>query len=332
MVSSSPRSRNSKTSQRKGHIKARLAREDAVNQQEQDRVNLERILNEKYECMHHEWFELGHEEAEALVFDQAPEIPKPDTSWYHPVMDNLGDAHSNQNAGSVLLTAKQEQALFIQYNYCRHRAIELKTQLLAQETMDSKDIKALLSWHGRAEAYRSQIADTNLALVLAMAKRSRLNEMDFADLVSEGNMALLRAVDKFDVTRGFKFSTYACRAILKAFSRNGIKFTKYRQMFPAEFDPALEKSNFPELRRQEHEEDCVEQVREVFEDNRAELSEIETQVIEHRFAINKLGQDARQMTLEEVGQIIGVTKERVRQIQNKALKKMRGVLEEVYLN
>ena len=47
----------------------------------------------------------------------------------------------------------------------------------------------------------------------------RLGDVDFAEVVSEGNMALIRAVDKFNVERGFKFSTYACRAILKAFSR-----------------------------------------------------------------------------------------------------------------
>ena len=60
----------------------------------------------------------------------------------------------------------------------------------------------LLHWHRKAERIREQIAETNLALVLAMAKRTRMSEVDFADLVSEGNMALLRAVDKFDAGRG----------------------------------------------------------------------------------------------------------------------------------
>ncbi|MEZ6241833.1 MAG: sigma factor [Phycisphaerales bacterium] len=79
-----------------------------------------------------------------------------------------------------------------------------------------------------------------------MAKRTRMSEVDFADLVSEGNMALLRAVDKFDAGRGFKFSTYACRAILKAFSRQGMKLSKYRQRFPTDFDPKLEESDYLE--------------------------------------------------------------------------------------
>merc|ERR1711879_833309 len=112
-------------------------------------------------------------------------------------------------------------------------------------------------WYRKSERIREQIAETNLALVLAMAKRTRMSEVDFSDLVSEGNMALLRAVDKFDVGRGFKFSTYACRAILKAFSRSGMKHTRYRQMFPADFDPKMERSDYMERCREGHEMDCA---------------------------------------------------------------------------
>lgn len=298
----------------------------------EDQATLREILDEKYDCMHHEYFELPEAEAQKQIFDEAPEIPMPDTSWYHPVMDSFTDTRANNNVGSVLLTAKQERALFIQFNYCRHRVNEYKAQLLEQDPMNPADVQACLRWHRKADILRRQIADTNLALVLAMAKRSRLNEMDFADLVSEGNMALLRAVDKFDASRGFKFSTYACRAILKAFSRNGMKFTKYRQMFPAEFDPSFEKSNYGEMRRQEHEQDCAEEVRDILTANRAELSDIEQEVIEHRFAIGKPEDQQRPLTLEEVGKIIGVTKERVRQIQNKALVKLKSALEDDFLD
>ena len=69
-------------------------------------------------------------------------------------------------------------------------------------------------------------------------------------------------------------------------------------------------------------------------DNRAELSDIETEVIEHRFGIktpNDKRDEPQPLTLEQVGKIIGVTKERVRQIQNKALEKIRLSLEEDFL-
>src|SRR4029077_4003252 len=93
-----------------------------------------------------------------------------------------------------------------------------------------------LEWHRRFEHFREYLVRTNLALVLAMAKRTRLGDVDFAEIVSEGNMALIRAVDKFDIGRGFKFSTYACRAILKAFSRTAQKYSKHRTRFPVEFE------------------------------------------------------------------------------------------------
>src|SRR6185436_9796528 len=171
---------------------------------------------------------------------------------------------------------------------------------------------------------------TNLALVLAMAKRTRMSEVDFADLVSEGNMALLRAVDKFDAGRGYKFSTYACRAILKAFSRQGMKLSKYRQRFPTDFDPKLERSNFLETKRNTFEKDAAEEVKRIVLDNRADLTDVERTVIEHRFGLES-GDNEKPMTLEQVGQIIGVTKERVRQIQNKAMEKIRLELETNFL-
>lgn len=299
-----------------------------------DQATLKRLLTEKYEFVANELFELSDEEAQRKIFDEAPPIQKPDTSWYHPVMDNFTEVRASRSVGTVLLTAKEEQALFLQFNYCRFRVCRLRDELKEQAQIDPTVARDALGWFRRAEAYRDQIAQTNLALVLAMAKRTRMSEVDFADLVSEGNMALLRAVDKFDVARGFKFSTYACRAILKAFSRSGVKLSKYRQMFPTDFDPKLERSNYMELKREEHEDDCVDELRQIIRQNRAELTDIEQEVIGHRFALNKPADeaDARPLTLEQVGRIIGVTKERVRQIQNKALEKIRNTLETEYLD
>ncbi len=291
------------------------------------------LADERYEYVKNKVFTKPN--AQSLIFEQAPAIARPDTSWYHPVMDNLTPAVP-RSEGGVLLTAEQERALFLQFNYCRFRACELRDQLKDSRRPGVKISRELLHWHHQAEGYRDQIAQTNLALVLAMAKRTRMNEIDFADMVSEGNMALLRAVDKFDVARGFKFSTYACRAILKAFSRSGQKFSKYRQFFPTDFDPKLERSDFMERKREEHEDDCAQEIRDILRDNRAELTDIEQEVIEHRFAIKPTGKTGEAsgdpLTLEQVGKIIGVTKERVRQIQNKALTKIRETLESGFLN
>jgi RNA polymerase sigma factor (sigma-70 family) len=295
-----------------------------------DEATLKEILRDKYDYVHDELFDAPGAEKK-LLLDTAP-IKRPDVSWYRPVMDNPSEGTRSGNVGTVLLTAAEEQTLFRQFNYCRFRVAQLKGKVDAGP-ISSKDALDILSWHRRAEQLREQIVQTNLALVLAMAKRTRMTEVDFADLVSEGNMALLRAVNKFDVSRGFKFSTYACRAILKAFSRMGVSQSKYRQLFPTDFDPKLEKSDFMESKRAGHEDDCVDEVREIMDNNRADLSDIEQSVIEHRFALrHRVAGSDKPLTLEQVGRIIGVTKERVRQIQNKALDKIRQKLESDFLS
>jgi RNA polymerase sigma factor (sigma-70 family) len=272
-------------------------------------------------------------DAERKIYEEAPDVAKPDTSWYHPVMDDLSPkSRTVKSAQQVILTGAEEKVLFHQFNYARHRVAELQKAVWgrADRKPTREQASQLLSWYRRAEKVREQIAETNLALVLAMAKRTRMSEVDFADLVSEGNMALLRAVDKFDAGRGFKFSTYACRAILKAFSRQGMKLSKYRQRFPTDFDPKLEKSDFLETKRADYERDTADEVKRIVLENRADLTSVERTVIEHRFGL-ETGTAEKPMTLEQVGQIIGVTKERVRQIQNKAMEKIRLELEANFL-
>ncbi|MBL8745775.1 MAG: sigma-70 family RNA polymerase sigma factor [Phycisphaerae bacterium] len=272
---------------------------------------------------------------ERALFENAPAVRKPDASWYHPVMDDLnaGRGRMPKTSEQVILTGAEEKVLFLQFNYARYRMSQIQDEVRRSETgkPTHEQCESLLRWYRKSDELREQIAETNLALVLAMAKRTRMSEVDFADLVSEGNMALLRAVDKFDCERGFKFSTYACRAILKAFSRQGMKLSKYRQRFPTDFDPKLEKSNHLEIKRTEFKSDAAAEVKRLVVENRCELTDIERTVIEHRFRLESPDPDEKPMTLEQVGQIIGVTKERVRQIQNKALEKIRTELEHQFM-
>ena len=269
------------------------------------------------------------------IYEKTPEVDAPDVSWYRPLMDDFTPARSRTSGGTnrkkatVVLTLEQERALFLRFNYARFQLKKIQDKLNGRVPTE-KVKRELLRWHQVAGRYREQIAETNLALVLAMAKRTRLSDVDFGDLVSEGNMALMRSVDKFDCERGFKFSTYACRAILKAFSRQGMKNARYRQRFPTEFDPAFEKSDHLEVQRKTFIEESAMEVKHIVLNNEADLSEVELSVLEHRFGVSdsksEITEPKRALTLEQVGQIIGVTKERVRQIQNKALEKIRIIL------
>jgi len=284
------------------------------------RQTVETLLLENYAFMDSEVFKQKNIEAELFDFDVEPELPM--TSWYQPTRDDVVDSSKST---PKLMKADEEKMMFLRFNYSKLRLQKLQKKIekdgLTKDTADE-----VVEWHRKFEHFREYLVRTNLALVLAMAKRTRLGDVDFAEVVSEGNMALLRAVDKFNVERGFKFSTYACRAILKAFSRTAIKASKYKTRFPVEFEPDFEKSDWSDRRRNAVEEDCVDELKQIVDRNLAELSEVEQTVIRRRF--NWQQEEESPLTLEEVGQIIGVTKERVRQIQNKALTKICHVMED----
>ncbi|HUB24496.1 MAG TPA: sigma-70 family RNA polymerase sigma factor [Tepidisphaeraceae bacterium] len=284
------------------------------------RARVETLLPENFKFMDSHVFRRKYVEKELFGLDSEPELPL--TSWYQPTRD---DANEDASATPQLMSAAEERLMFYRFNYCKMRLSQFKRKFRS-EGMTVESAKEFLEWHRKFEHFREYLVRTNLALVLAMAKRTRLGEVDFAEVVSEGNMALLRAVDKFNVDRGFKFSTYACRAILKAFSRTAMKASRHRTRFPLEFEPDLEKSDWHDQRRNAVEEDCIDELKAIVDRNLADLSNIEQTVIRRRF--NWKQADESPLTLDEVGRIIGVTKERVRQIQNKALAKIRAVMED----
>jgi RNA polymerase sigma factor (sigma-70 family) len=288
---------------------------------ELDRSVLAMTLTEPLEYITHDLF--AKHNIEKLMFGGPPVLPADATRFEETYS---GDLDFTTITEETKLSTAQEIFLFQRYNYARLRLLDLIGRLEPCTPFDT--IRELLAWTHRAMDARAQLARANLPLVLAMAKRTRLNGLDFNELVSEGNFALLRSVDKFDCARGFKFSTYACRAILKSFSRVAMRTSRYRGQFPAEFDPALEKSDFVDRKRNDLEGQCVAEIRDILNHNRAALNDIERTVIRERFAIDATTLPAKPKTLEQVGEIIGVTKERVRQIQNKALQKIRVLLED----
>jgi len=296
----------------------------------EDEVLLNRLLSEQVEYVDHPDF--SKKSVERQLFGGTATLTSRYATRFVEHDDEVMDAVT---AGERIptLTHEKEQRLFMRYNFARMRLYQILSKYAGKQ-LTGTAMRQLLGWGHRALQARSVIVRLNMPLVLAMGKRTKLSNIDFNELVSEGNMALLRSVEKFDSSRGFKFSTYSCRAILKSFSRVAMRVSRYRGTFPTEFDPAMERSDFVDKQRDSMKADCVDELKEIFLQNLAGLNDVEHTVIRERFALGKIsGVDdtTNPKTLEQVGHIIGVTKERVRQIQNNALKKMKLTLEERFL-
>ena len=164
---------------------------------------------------------------------------------------------------------------------------------------------------------------SNLRLVVSIAKRYLKANTGFFELVSDGNISLIRAVEKFDYARGNKFSTYASWAILKNFARSIPAEHQRLDRFRTGNDDVFAQSS--ELRGSlfidEHMNNTQ---RAVIREMMEELDGREQKVIACRFGLGEIDEPE---TLEQVGSRLGVTKERVRQIEVRTLEKLRRIVE-----
>jgi RNA polymerase primary sigma factor len=292
----------------------RTGREGGLRFGELERELYERIPEEIGYVWHPSFGEPGVEE-ELFAADRTIELP----TWQSYTTDPevMPPPVSRKNA----LSPGDEALLFLRYNYARYRLAKLRAP--QRRRASAARASQMARWYRRAMQLRTDAVRANLGLVLSMAKRTRTSGVEFGELVSEGSMALLRSVDKFDVSRGFKFSTYACRAILKSFARTARKARRYRQYFPAQYDPDLDRSDRDVRRHEIRWANSLHLLREVLADNHAYLTDVEMQVVSERFAICPHG---RGQTLAQVAWVVGLSPERVRQIQNRALVKLRSAL------
>jgi len=221
-----------------------------------------------------------------------------------------------------LLTREQEEYLFRKLNFLKYRAGKLRGTLDPQHAKSSV-MDQIERDYEAAVATKNQIVRANLRLVVSIAKRHVGPNDNFFELVSDGNMSLIRAAEKFDFARGNKFSTYASWAIMKNFARTIPDDLKYRDRFrtsASEMFSATEDDRSDQYAQESAQNQRERQIGKILET----LDEREQKIIISRFGLSH-GQEP--LTLKEVGAEMGVTKERIRQIEARALDKLRRAAE-----
>ncbi len=216
-----------------------------------------------------------------------------------------------------LLTKTGEAALFRKMNYLKFRADWLR-ESLDPETASASDLDAIEALLEEANAIKNQITQANLRLVVSIAKRHMGPALDFFEIISDGNVSLMRAVDKFDYTRGFKFSTYASWAIIRNYARLIPEQRYQRDRYQTGREELLDIT--AERRPDEHDDEQNIVVRGVVERMLASLDLRERRILRQRFGLDEHNEP---QTLEQIGRRFGVSKERIRQLETRAIRRLR---------
>ena len=224
-----------------------------------------------------------------------------------------------------LLTREQEVHLFRKFNFLKYKAEQASRASSIQRGPKSSVMDEIERLYESAVATKNQIVRANLRLVVSIAKRHVGPADNFFELVSDGNMSLIRAVEKFDFARGNKFSTYASWAIMKNFART----------IPDEHRTAIGSARAsrdvleqPRTHRSDQYEQESAQAPATSADRARSSSGLTSASRRLSSAASAWITGHEPLTLKEVGAEMGVTKERIRQIEARALSKLRQAAEE----
>jgi len=238
--------------------------------------------------------------------------------------DTLSAYVSDIHSGDVL-TAKQERFLFRKYNYLKYRAEQLRSQIDHNKPSGRK-LTQMRLYLRQGYEIQDLLIRSNLRLVVSITRKHVGSDAQMLEYVSEGNIVLMNAVEKFDFSRGNKFSTYATWAIVKRFATLRTRQGK-KPIYDAPEDMLEVAHN---LRIADSQVAAVESARKSLEDVMAEtLDDRERVIVREHYGLirqTEITGQRKAKSLSQIAKLVGLSKERVRQIELLALQKLRHVL------
>jgi RNA polymerase primary sigma factor len=214
-----------------------------------------------------------------------------------------------------LLSPTRERALFLKFNFHKFQFATARRRL-DPELASARDLALLEGYLRDATAVKNDILRANLRLVVSVARRHvrPRGGVTLMDLISEGNLTLMRAVEGFDVHKGFRFSTYATLALMKGFARAVplLAGAGRRTVSDGDLLAGVADARGDAAAEQQLDRDHVHHLLE-------RLGDRERQVLRARYGLGDTP-----ASCEQVGRQMGLSEQRVRQIERAAIEMLRG--------
>ncbi len=226
--------------------------------------------------------------------------------------------HLSRLCEATLLTPDQEVMLFRRMNFLLHQA-SVHRSLLSRDRPSRVRLELVERLVLMAEWHRDRIVEANLRLVFSIVKKFVNPNNTFDDLLSDGIIGLIRAVEKFDFDRGFRFSTYATQVVRRNSYRTVVEKQQDRQKVIGGLqDMDIEVSD--DERSSAISEGRWHELRSRLSVMLDDLDRREKLIIRARFS---LGSHRKVHTLQSLADRLGISKERVRQLERRAMEKLR---------
>jgi RNA polymerase primary sigma factor len=228
-------------------------------------------------------------------------------------------AHLRRMCDCELLTPDQERILFREMNLLKYQA-NLLCSRINPDCVELATLDAIDSQLAQSQKIRDHLIKANMRLVISIVKKFVTPQQSFDDLLSEGVVTLMKAVEKFDFDRGFRFSTYAYRSIVRHVYRTVTLATQKEASLTRDAEewafedagPSSSSSMRDQLRSN---------LRELMTSLLDQLDRRERFIIRSRYA---LGAHRKVRTFQCLADKLGVSKERVRQLESRAVAKLQA--------